>query len=41
MLFGIIGGIIFCIALSVEEKLNKKEELIAAQEGNYELYFSR
>lgn len=39
MLFGIIGGVIFYIALSIEEKLNRKKELLKAQEEGYEAYF--
>ena len=41
MLFGVIGGIIFYIALVIDEKLSKKKELLKAQEEGYEVYFSR
>lgn len=40
MLFGIIGGIIFFTALSIDEKLIKKREIRKAKEGGYEVYFS-
>ena len=39
MLFGIIGGIVFYIALSVSEHINRKEEVRKAQEEGYEVYF--
>lgn len=39
MLFGVIGGIIFCIALSINERINRKEEVRKAQEEGYEVYF--
>ena len=40
MLFGVIGGIIFYIALSINEKLIRKEEIRKAKEEGYEVYFS-
>ena len=39
MLFGIIGGIIFCIGLTISEKLSRAEELKKAKEEGYEVYF--
>lgn len=40
MLFGAIGGIMFYIALTIIDKLNRKEELNKAKEEGYEVYFS-
>lgn len=40
MLFGIIGGIILYIGLSVNERIIRKEEIRKAQEEGYEVYFT-
>ena len=39
MLFGVIGGIIFYIALSINERIIRKEETRKAHEDGYEVYF--
>lgn len=40
MLFGVIGGIIFCIAVNISERLTRKEELKKAEASGYEVYFT-
>ena len=40
MLFGIIGGFIFFIALNIDEKIRKEKAILEAKEGEYEVYFS-
>jgi hypothetical protein len=39
MLFGVIGGIIFIVTLSITEKIDRKEEIRKANEEGYEVYF--
>lgn len=41
MLFTVIGGIVFYIALSINERNVRKEEIRKAQEDGYEIYFTR
>ena len=40
MLFSVIGGIAFLIALSMQEKNVRENEIKKAEEEGYEVYFA-